>query len=511
MHTNRIYTRRVVLPMLIGLLSLSLINCSNATKATTTHFKKKPNFTIEVNYQQAQPGDTLFLYVLNPIYPYPHVNDKRHRVFTAIAHQGSFTFKVPAQKAYGYFTIMKSRTFTDRGQSQPIMPLIENQFWEQGDSVQIAISHKETAGGIYGSWKFYGKGSEKYKIRDHVFSMVHHQEVSSPGDYDENFDRTVNGGIKKKRLAYLENKKSAISKAAYESLKADIIYGYSSEFVNLQQYFKNHITTASAAVREEFVTRYTKFSNESLRVKGEGMSTELLANNPTYLRYLSRKYLADAVVMNASYDQKWIYYRIKMTTTGLLREREVVLLFLNPGRTKDTNSIIKDAKHYVKDAYCLRFLQNIQDKGTGTLITDATFYDRDGKAVHISDFKGKVVLLDFWFNGCGACIGVYKELTSKLHMIFKNEPDVVILAINTDRSKQRWLSGIKLGKYTDDTAKNVYTNGMGFEHPFIKENQIPTCPWLILVDRKGVIRSVDGKELFELETLQEAIHALVKE
>lgn len=510
MKTNRKNIYTVLLPVIAGLVIFSLFGCSDRTTASDTQATDSSNFTITVNYKQAQPGDTLSLYLLNPIHNYPTINDKGQRVITATEKQGCFTFKIPVERDYGYFKIMKPRTFSDKGNYDSRMSIIEKQFWERGDSVLIAISHKETAGGIYGTWKFYGKGSEKYRIRDSVFSIEYNDKEFPRYTFDENFDYIVNGLIKKRQLTYLENEKHDISEAAYESLKADVLYS-SLNFRTIQKYFNDSIKTASESVRKAFVAKYKKYSNESRKVKGEGISQEVLANNPTYLGYLKYKLITDSEILHGNYDQDWIYKRIKSATTGLLRERLVVMTFLNTKRSKNVKEIVADAKSYFQDPYCIRFLQNVENRGEGTPVLDATFHDVEGRPVRISDFKGKVVLLDFWFNGCSGCIQVYNKVTSKLHSHFRDNSDFVILSINVDRSKQRWLDGIDRGGYTDADAKNVYTNGKGTKHPFMVENQIRIFPWLILIDREGIIRYMENEEFYEWETLRKTVETILSE
>ena len=59
---------------------------------------------------------------------------------------------------------------------------------------------------------------------------------------------------------------------------------------------------------------------------------------------------------------------------------------------------------------------------------DGDIYDLDGNIHHISDFKGKFVLLDFWSDGCGPCIMAQPELKA-ISEKFKDKLEVVSLNI----------------------------------------------------------------------------------
>ena len=45
----------------------------------------------------------------------------------------------------------------------------------------------------------------------------------------------------------------------------------------------------------------------------------------------------------------------------------------------------------------------------GDDMVDADLIDRDGHICHLSEFKGKYILLDFWNRGCGPCMKAFPE------------------------------------------------------------------------------------------------------
>src|SRR3989337_2651577 len=60
--------------------------------------------------------------------------------------------------------------------------------------------------------------------------------------------------------------------------------------------------------------------------------------------------------------------------------------------------------------------------------------DINGKKVSLTDFKGKVVLINFWATWCGPCKAEMPSLNS-LYSTFKNE-GFVVLAVSIDTSEK---------------------------------------------------------------------------
>jgi peroxiredoxin len=71
---------------------------------------------------------------------------------------------------------------------------------------------------------------------------------------------------------------------------------------------------------------------------------------------------------------------------------------------------------------------------SGTVAPNWTLYDAEGKKMSLTQMKGKVVLLDFYFIGCWGCMKSLKPL-NKLHEKYKNQ-NVVIASI-TERDSQK--------------------------------------------------------------------------
>ena len=71
---------------------------------------------------------------------------------------------------------------------------------------------------------------------------------------------------------------------------------------------------------------------------------------------------------------------------------------------------------------------------------DFALHDLDGQSVSLSQFEGKVVLLDFWASWCGPCIGDLPNLR-KIKAQVAAQP-VVFLNISLDANEAAWKQAI---------------------------------------------------------------------
>ena len=102
----------------------------------------------------------------------------------------------------------------------------------------------------------------------------------------------------------------------------------------------------------------------------------------------------------------------------------------------------------------------------------------DGKKVSLSDYQGKVLILDFWATWCGPCLAelpYFQELVN----LYKNEPSVAFLTISQDRSKDVARKFIE---------QKGYTFPVIFDTGISQLFEVEGIPLLIVIDKEGNIR-----------------------
>ncbi len=116
----------------------------------------------------------------------------------------------------------------------------------------------------------------------------------------------------------------------------------------------------------------------------------------------------------------------------------------------------------------------------GKIAPDWTLYDTDDKKISLSQLKGKIVLLDFFFVGCVPCMNSLAPL-DKLQERYKDK-NFVILSIS-DRDSKKLVMAFKKSQ----RIKNQMLPNGG---DVAKLYHITSAPTFYVVDQEGKIASV---------------------
>jgi len=151
---------------------------------------------------------------------------------------------------------------------------------------------------------------------------------------------------------------------------------------------------------------------------------------------------------------------------------------------------------------CFLIFTNVlaQTKTSGSNFFTTDLNLNNGKTVKLTDLKGKVVLLDFWYRGCLPCLKATPVLM-KLQEEFKN--DLVIIGIN-DRDDKEDISDYYAYK------KNIhYFSTYKTETDISKILKINAFPTFIIINQKGEIAKTEIG--FDKGNIRKTIKKLIKE
>jgi peroxiredoxin len=135
------------------------------------------------------------------------------------------------------------------------------------------------------------------------------------------------------------------------------------------------------------------------------------------------------------------------------------------------------------------------------LVDGAKFPDFDekdlaGKPLSIANYKGKVVLLDFWATWCGPCVG---ELPNVIKSYEKHhDKGFEIIGISLDKNEE----GLKSFTKDRNMTWQQYFDGKGWGNKLAQKYGVQSIPATFLLDGEGKIigRDLRGEALEEAVT-----------
>jgi len=346
---------------------------------------------------------------------------------------------------------------------------------EPGDSLHVSIDAK-----LPTQITFTGKGSASATYQYTAAQKFHRWfnpttkiAVENYKPYFSYIDSSITVQVN-----YLNTFRDRLSPVAYNTLRTDATFD--GEIHKFRYFASLKSQDGIDLYYKNFALRKKMIVNDSMTSSRNLFEYLLQQNEIDYQRLCN--------IDGGKFNFNSKYQLFKALTYGRVQERALAQLIIQQVSFFGDQMALS-AKDYLNGPYNVLFKERVRARyelqqkfGVGKPAIDFILPNLNNKKVSLSQFKGKLVLLDFWYNGCPSCASVFNAMsTVKAH--FKNNANVIFLNVSVDQTKSRWQQGISLYKISDDI--NVFTEGRGERHPVITTYGINGYPSQFLIDQQG--------------------------
>ncbi|RZK41717.1 MAG: TlpA family protein disulfide reductase [Pedobacter sp.] len=187
--------------------------------------------------------------------------------------------------------------------------------------------------------------------------------------------------------------------------------------------------------------------------------------------------------------QKSYEILLKMATIGKANSKMIAQLSkLHLEKSNDldiTKQFVTELKNNVREMYKKEVAAKMIDGGSAP---NFELINLDGDTVKLQDFKGKIVLIDFWATWCAPCIASLPTLET----LSKKHTDVVFLFISTQETgtniPEKVKEFIKKSHLDIQVLLDLPVGPDNSMYAVGKSYQIKGIPAKMLIDKKGKLR-----------------------
>ncbi len=378
--------------------------------------------------------------------------------------------------------------------------LFADQLIEPNDSVSVTVKIGDDAKWIM---KVSGNGSAKYSIAAELAPIE--LEVSRiEGRVSESKLPVIGSlklldSLKEHSIAILNSKRVELSDLAFQVLKADMASSFMKTQILL---LSNAYATATGKEKEIFLTylRYLmdeppiELSHEYIPYSRQFLDTEyqknkwkiVFRNNPDYKDW-------EFSSSNSNVSFKEVFDLILSQYENPIKENLLAFALLNSVEIK----LFFSGAHPQEYTYCLNKAivqtSNIQLKqmltdrrnrfGLGSKVPSLSLPNEFGNTIQISDFIGKVILIDIWTLGCTACLDVKADIDRILMPVLYDQKDFKIISIGAAVDSTKWLAAIT--SQSRPEFVNLFLDSGNSSKDFLEFYEMSFAPLLLLVDKDG--------------------------
>ncbi|OJY97936.1 MAG: hypothetical protein BGP13_09730 [Sphingobacteriales bacterium 40-81] len=453
--------------------------------------------TFNIKYKEGfNKNDSLVMYIM-PENGFMIRNPSLFEPVRQVAYpkDSIYTFTVQLKEPR-YFILRKN----GRGLSDSLSEhLLHKHFMEPGDSILMIYGDRKT--------EFSGRGSKKYFINEWISRIYDSIEFTfTPLPIKEqtlvkNTQKMIDLEEQKKNAAIQFLNKIAEKSATYYELTLADIYGTTqgASIYSVSLLIRNYNKEQKDSVKNILIA--------SLKLPSS-LSDSVLALSSPYMSFLGQ-YIQ---VTNNIYESKEHFVNTAIRRyKGVVREKLITKFLLSDYESlRNPDSFYYATTSYIRtEKYSKQLADFFSIRRVGSIAYDFSLLDLEGNQIKLSDFSGKVVLLDFWYEGCAPCVMLNKEVLKKVKEYFNKNTNIVFISINLGSGEQAWKKAVKSGLYTDLGAVNVYTGELGYNHPVVSEYAVSAAPTLFLIDKNGRLAVTETQQLLTIKGLVEKIKGLL--
>jgi peroxiredoxin len=158
-------------------------------------------------------------------------------------------------------------------------------------------------------------------------------------------------------------------------------------------------------------------------------------------------------------------------------EMATIVSTMNPGQKVEFEIRRNDQRDRMIATLVDRFEVEFKDSPEGKPIPSLVGKDIDGNEVRLLDFRGKVILLEFWATWCRPCV----EKMPLMQLAWENLKDkgLVWIRVSTDHDEAAWRTFVK-----DNQIGGIQL----CDESWISAMAVNSFPTVFLVDREGIVQ-----------------------
>jgi thiol-disulfide isomerase/thioredoxin len=142
------------------------------------------------------------------------------------------------------------------------------------------------------------------------------------------------------------------------------------------------------------------------------------------------------------------------------------------------------SRSYPDNAYVQEFeglVSGLEKLPPGAEAPSIALKSPEGKTISLSDFRGKVVLIDFWASWCNPCRRANPDL-KRLYEKYRSQ-DFEIFGVSLDDKADAWTEAIS----KDNLPWKHGSELKGWESRCVTDYVLDAIPYSVLVDKDGKI------------------------